>query len=533
MFKGHLTKDRRTRWVWLRLIAMLVLPAAAPFDEGKAGSDAPPAQPNVLILIGDDHVGGSLGIDGDPHKATPNLDRLVEQGVRFDRAVCNSPVCTPSRQSFITGRLPHAVGVTVLTTKLPDSAVTLGDWVSDHGYATAAVGKMHFNGPSKHGFAYRIDKPDWRKWLEDHPPEGGDQRRPWRPFRDPAAVWLNAEALNYGLPEVSMEAHFFADHAAEFLRSRQGKNQPFALVVGFNEPHSPFVFPREWQGRFQPDAFSVPPVSDFDRRDQPLIFKDLTPAQKQGIQAAYYTSVNYLDHELGRVLDALDASGLAENTIVVYLGDHGYLLGQHGRFEKHILYEPGLRVPLIFRWPKHLPEGRRVTEQVELVDLLPTLLDLCGLPNPPNIHGQSLTPLLNGEPGAKGRDIVFSEYLENEEAMVRSDRYKLIVGTGRRARQDGYETANPTPGPYKRLYDLQADPDETTNLHDQPDLASTLAKLQHALYTRLVTTREGRAQVPPNLSEIEAIHWCLVPRDAKHKAKPNAAKAKALNPRSE
>ena len=124
-------------------------------------SGATPRRPNLLILIADDHRGGTLGIDGDPRLATPRLDALARQGVRFDRAYCNSPVCTPSRQSFITGRLPHAVGVTQLATPLPESATTLGDWLGDRGYETAAIGKMHFNSPSRHGFPERIDTPDW------------------------------------------------------------------------------------------------------------------------------------------------------------------------------------------------------------------------------------------------------------------------------------------------------------------------------------------------------------------------------------
>src|SRR6185437_9088956 len=149
---------------------------------------------------------------------------------------------------------------------------------------------------------------------------------------------------------------------------------------------------------------------------------------------------------------------------VVYLGDHGYMLGQHGRFEKHCFYEPAIRVPLLVRWPGRLPEGRKVEEMVELVDLFPTVLELLGLPHPPDLHGRSLVPLLKDRPGSEGRDVVFGEYLENEEAMARSGRYKLIVGTGRRVRQDGYKNDHPLPGPYERLYDLQADPGETTDL---------------------------------------------------------------------
>jgi choline-sulfatase len=405
------------------------------------------------------------------------------------------------------------VGVTRLLTPLPDDAVTLGDWLGDLGYDTAAIGKMHFNGPSKHGFATRIDSNQWSNWLDAHPLPNGDHPRRWRPFQDPAAVWLNAEGHSFGLPLKAMESTYFVDHAARFLEEHKKKSNPFALVVSFNEPHSPFKFPHEYVGRYKADQFSAPALSDFDRAELPKVFASLKPDDVKGIQASYFTSLNFLDHQLGKVLDALEASGLADETIVVYLGDNGYMLGQHGRFEKHCFYESAVKVPLILRWPGHLPKDRRINDLVELVDLLPTLLDLAGQPLPPDLHGRSLKGLALGEPGAKGRDVVFSEYLENEEAMARSSRYKLIVGSGARHRRDGYETANPLPGPYERLYDLEADPGESTNLRDRPELAPIVADLRHQLFDRLTTTRGTRTPVPLGLSETEAIRWCLVPQD--------------------
>jgi choline-sulfatase len=497
---------------WLLTLLIVLRPDAGPTRVRAAREASPRATgPNLLILIADDHRGGTLGIDGDPRQATPRLDALARQGVRFSRAYCNAPVCTPSRQSFVTGRLPHAVGVTQLPTPLPDDAVTLGNWLGNLGYDTAAIGKMHFNSPNTHGFRERIDLGDWSAWLRAHPPEGGDQRRPWRPFKDPAPVWLNAECRSSGLPAASMDSAYFADQAAEFIRTH--RDRPFALVVGFYDPHSPFHFPREWEGRYPPESFPTHEPSEADRREQPLIFKAITDKESQGIQAAYYTSLSFLDHQVGRVLDALDSSGLAESTVVIFLGDNGYMLGEHGRFEKHCFFEPAVRVPLLVRWPRHLPEGRRVDAMVELVDVMPTILDLLSVAAPSDLHGKSLVPLLRDAPGASGRDVVVSEYLENEEAMARSERYKLVVGTGRRLRLDGYQSAHPLPGPYQRLYDLQADPGETTDLADRPDLAPVKAELFRRLYERLTSTRDGIAPVPPGLSPIEEVHWCLVPRD--------------------
>ncbi|MDR3639122.1 MAG: sulfatase-like hydrolase/transferase [Isosphaeraceae bacterium] len=503
-------------FAWAGLFAVLcVIPPESNLQRVRAPRPSPERRggPNVLIIVADDHAGGTLGIDGDPRQATPMLDALARQGVRFDRAYCNSPLCTPSRQALITGRLPHAVGVTRLSSKLPDDAVTLGDWLTDFGYRTAAYGKMHFNSRSRHGFSERLDTRDWRAWLEAHPPLGGDLRRPWHPFVDPPAVWLNAACRDAGLPEASMESTFYADRAVEFLRRRREDAAPFALVVSFYEPHSPFRFPRGDQGRYRPGQFPVPPLSDSDRREQPEVFRPLLPGDIQGIQAAYYTSLSFLDRQAGRVVAALDELGLGQDTLVVYVGDNGYLLGQHGRFEKHCMYEPAVRVPLLLRWPGRLPADRAVSDMVEMVDVLPTVLDLLNLPLPSDLHGQSLVAVAQGRAGAKGRDVVFSEYLECEEAMVRSERHKLVVGSGLRALKDGCVPRGTPPSAYERLYDLEADPGETTDVADRPELNAVRNELRRRLYERLTSTRLGVEPVPSGLNEAQAIQWCLVPRD--------------------
>lgn len=506
--------SRRLRWVFLLLLGFRPEPVAV-----GTPTPTPPAPlrqggpPNIVWIIADDHAGGTLGIDGDPRRATPCLDRLAREGVRFTRAFCNAPICTASRQSFLTGRYPHATGVTLLATPLREETTTLAECLGRAGYATAAIGKMHFNSDGRHGFDLRLDAPDWQRSLRANPPPTRERRRPWRPFQDPAAVWLNAAVEDSGLPDDAMEASFFVRQAVEYLRRNRGR--PFFLVVGFEEPHSPFHFPAGFPGRYRPDDFEAPPVDAEDRAQQPLVFRDLTTPEIRGIQAAYFSSLAFLDSKVGELLEAMDQLGLSENTIVVYLGDNGYMLGQHGRFEKHVLYEPAVRVPFLLRWPGHLggEGGRRVDEIVELVDLFPTMLDLCGVEPPPRLDGTSLAGLLRGTPGAKGRSYVFSEYPENEEAMIRSGRYKLIVGSGRRIRQDGYLSANPLPGYRERLFDLEADPGERTDLSGRPELAATQAELRTELWRRLVTTRPERLPVPPGLSEHEAILWCLRPTD--------------------
>jgi choline-sulfatase len=513
----------RNRLIFVACVAICTI--AAP--SSTAQQSAPwPASPNLLVIIADDHAAWALGIDGDPRRATPNLDALARQGTLFKRAYCNSPLCTPSRQSLITGKLPHAIGVTQLPTRLSDDVLTLGEWFRDLDFATAAIGKMHFNGPSAHGFDVRIDTPDWERNLRAHQPRGGDHRRPWRPIVSPAREWLNASALPMGLPAESMQSSFFVERAIAFLQEK--RNRPFAMIVSFYEPHSPFHFPDGWSGRFRPHQFAAFPISEQDRRQQPEIFAPLSDDDVKGIQAAYFTSLSFVDSRVGRLIDALDQTGLSAQTLVVYVGDNGYMLGQHGRFEKHCFYEPAVRIPMIMRWPGHIESARRIMDLVEMVDVMPTVLHLMNLPVPPKLQGVDLEPLLRKKLGAKGHDVVFSEYLENEEAMVRSDRYKLIVCTGRRLREDGYKTAEPwqRPGPYMRLYELVNDPDETTDLSQDAAHASIKDDLLSRMHERMTTTREGLEPTPSGLSRLDAIHWCLVPRDRRETPAPVKGKEK-------
>ncbi len=456
------------------------------------------------------------------HGAPRRTSTHSRQGALFERAYCNSPLCTPSRQSLITGLLPHAVGVTQLATPLPEEQLTLAEWLADQRYHTAAIGKMHFNGPSSHGFVLRVDTQDWLEHLRQHPPPRGDERRPWRPFVDPARQWLNAEATDAGLPVESMEATYFVDRAIEYLRGRH--NKPFFLVVSFYDPHSPFRFPRDWQPRFSPENFQVPQVSKRDRREQPAVFASLSPDDVRGIQAAYFTSLSFVDAQVGRLVRELDSTDLRERTLVVYVGDNGYMLGQHGRFEKHCMYEPAVRIPLIMRWPGHVPAGQRISDLVEMVNIAPTALHLLKLPTMPNHHGLDIAPLVQRKPGALAHDVVFSEYLENEEAMVRSSRFKLIVGTGQRLRQDGYHTAEPLPAqPYERLFDEIADPEENNDLSEDSRFSAVKDELIERMYERLVATRSDVKRNPRPGSIRREIDKYLVPPDKPPPPRPAPA----------
>ena len=477
----------------------------------------PSERPNFLFLVSDDHAGYVLGADGDRLARTPNLDRLAAEGVRFARHYCNAPVCTPSRQSFLTGLMPHAAGVTVLATALSEGKPTLARQLRAAGYTTAVFGKMHFNrppAPGQHGFQLVVTEAAvseaWNREVRPRPvPPEIQTKPPWRPFKDPARIWLNADKLPFPRYDEDMRGTYIARRAARFLQEHQGG--PFALWVSFQEPHSPFDFPLEDRELFDPSRFSPPPVGPEDAWQIPLIFRELSERDKQGIIAAYYTSVAFLDRNVGRVLEALRQAGLERNTLVIYMGDNGYCLGHHGRFEKHCCYEPALRIPLLVRWPGRLRPGV-VHDLTEAVDVAPTVLDLLGVEPLPGLHGRSLRPYLEGRRPAQPRDHISSEYLENEEACVRTARFKLVFCSGRRERQDGYRTDRPTPGRWIRLYDLAADPGEFTDV--ARNYPQQVVHLQRLMLERFRRTHPEASAEPQGLSVSEAIEFYLRPRDA-------------------
>jgi choline-sulfatase len=473
-------------------------------------------KPNFLFILADDHAGYVLGCDGNRDARTPNLDRLASEGTRFAAHHCNSPVCTPSRQSFLTGQLPHAAGVTVLATPLAVDKPTLAKQFQKAGYQTAVFGKMHFNRPAEpglHGFDVVMTEDEITKaWTSDvnpRPVVGRTKPAQWRPFRDAARIWLNADKLPLPRYDEDSRGSYIARRAIQYLE--ENRNRQFALWTSFQEPHSPFDFPIEDRDLFRASRFSVPRVGPEDAWQIPKVFRDLNDGDKQGIAAAYYTSVAFLDRNVGRVLDALRRLRIEEDTFVVYMADHGYDLGQHGRFEKHCGYEPALRVPLIMRYPGRIHKGV-VRDLTEHIDVPATIVDIMGLDPLPVTHGQSLRPYLESRRPAQPRDHIFSEYLENEEAYIKTFEWKYILCSGKRARKDGYEIDNPTPGRYRRLYDLHNDPGEFTDVAQKyPDI---VAKFEGLMLDRFRATHPDRESEPPRLTREEAIEFYLRPRDA-------------------
>jgi choline-sulfatase len=306
-----------------------------------------------------------------------------------------------------------------------------------------------------------------------------------------------------------MKGTYLANRAIQYLN--ENHEHPFALWISFMEPHSPYDFPVEDRGKFKRSQFMAPRTGPNDAGQIPLIFRELSNEEKRGINASYYRSVAFLDRNIGRVLAELRKLRLDENTFVVYMADHGYNLGQHGRFEKHCGYDPALHVPLMMRWPGRIRKGvcRDLTQHV---DVTATICDVMNLDPLPVLHGRTLRSyyLEKGKTDTP-REYVFSEYLDNEEAYIRTTKWKFIFCSGRRKRTDGYETDNPTPGRYRRLFDLEKDPGEFDDVSAKH--AEIVARMEEVMLQRFRDTHPDRDQEPQRLSRAEAIEYYLRPRD--------------------
>jgi choline-sulfatase len=508
----------------LFLLFVILIAGCQPTEEKDTATQPEVQYQNIVLIIGDDHSANVLGTYGNEAIRTPNLDRMASNGIQFNQAYSNAPLCSASRQSFLTGLYPHAAGVTLLRSPLDEDKITIADHLNQYGYTSAIIGKNHFNDwsqPSNHGFDYKIERKDYNQFIEttDVPdvPDTFATRPPWKPFRDHARTWLNADMLPGGQYDEFDIGTWYANQAAWFIEENQ--KSPLLLWVGFHEPHSPFNFPVEYRQRYQPDEVPYPTGSPEDDRWIPQVFRDLTEEERKGIIASYYTSVEYLDKNVGIILDKLESLGLTENTLVMYIGDHGYLLNDHKRFEKHMMWEPAVRSPLIVQGGGQLETGREVDALTEYVDLVPTMLEAVDIAPIEGLQGKSLLPLLKGDTSGH-KDYVFSEFLADNKAMVRGERFKYIFTTGRRDLQQGYATGYPAPGITHRLYDVINDPDETTNLYANPEYQQEVERMQEVMIQWFEETHPKADSVQDNWeTERKLIAFCEPPEGTDPNAK--------------
>lgn len=472
---------------WLTGLALtLILTLAA-----SAGSRVS-AAPNVLVILSDD-LNTGLGCYGHPQVKSPNIDRLASRGVRFERAYCQFPLCNPSRSSFMTGMRPDTTGVldnaAVFRARHP-GVVTMPQLFRKNGYFAARVGKIyHYGVPNQIGTSGLDDPPSWETFVNPKGRDVDDEAKIFsiKPGSGFGATlsWLAAD----GADAEQTDARG-AEAAVRLLE--QNKDRPFFLAVGFYRPHTPYVAPKKYFDMYPLDSIKV--VSAPGRDGVPAPALTVNPPdygisddlKRQAIRA-YYASTTFMDAQVGTVLDALDRLNLAEKTVVVFWSDHGYHLGEHGLWQKQSLFEESTHVPLVFAGPGVKAAGKSSPRVVELIDVYPTLADLCGLAAPAHLEGKSLKPLLDDPAGAWSRPALTQVRRGGGNASSKAQAKAKKAGQapaypGYSVRTDRYRYTEWDGGRLGRqLYDHRTDPDELHNLADDPKMAEVVADMKREL----------------------------------------------------
>ncbi|HRJ70712.1 MAG TPA: sulfatase-like hydrolase/transferase [Terrimicrobiaceae bacterium] len=469
---------------------------------------------NILLITSDQQHWSLLGCLNREVK-TPHLDRLAAQGTLFRRAYCTNPTCTPSRSSIITGMMPSAHGAWSLGTKLREDVPTVGDVFQAGGYATDLIGKAHFQPlrgteayPSLEAYPGLQDLDFWRgfhgpfygfqhvelnrshgdeahvgqhyaAWMEDAGFAG------WRKhFRAPTGT-TSGEYGAWSLPEEYHYNAWIAERTNARLSRHAGSGTPFFLWASFPDPHPPYLVPEPWASMFDPDELTLPGPVPGEHDLNPEHFRKTqeenpdfglmaneqpngnsghgchshlkSPSERARDLALYYGMMAMTDHYVGKILAHLEETGMADNTLVLFTSDHGHLYGQHGMTAKGPFhYEDLIRVPMIVRWPGHVPEGRQSDALQSLVDLSPTFLAAAGIGIPPFMCGVNQLPVWTGACESARSDVVVENRHQPNAIHMRTyvdSRYKLTI----------YRSQ-----PYGELFDLLEDPGEVRNLWNDP-----------------------------------------------------------------
>ena len=506
------------------------------------------SKPNILLITSDQQHWNTLG-RLNPEIYTPNLDRLAAEGTLYTRAYCTNPTCTPTRATLLTGKYASQHGAYSLGTKLPEFEATLNDRLREHGYHTALIGKAHFQPlqgtedfPSLEAYPILQDLDFWRAF--DEPFYGFDHVELARNHTDEAHVgqhyvlWMEEQGLtnwrDYFRPPtgnndtqhhkwlIPEEFHYNAwisERTCAMLDSYHAANEPFFLWASFFDPHPDYLVPEPWDTMYDPRKITVPTGTAGEHAHNPPHFQltqqenpDFSAWEEPGGNLAhgfhshlhdrdslaqdiaiYYGMVSCLDKYVGQIVAHLDQLGLGENTLIVFTSDHGHYFGQHGLIAKGAFhYDDGVRVPMIVRWPGHVPAGVQSDSLQSLVDYAPTFLGACDIDIPAEMTGINQLPVWQGHTSAL-RDWAIVENRHQPTTIHMKTyvnlRYKLTVYF----EQD-----------YGELFDLVADPQETCNRWDDPDYGDLKAKLfEDLLYAEIRKEEPLTAETAllPNKSE--------------------------------
>jgi arylsulfatase A-like enzyme len=476
-----------------------------------------PRRPNILLLFADQHRADVLGCAGHPDVKTPNLDRLAAAGVRFDRAYCQNGICVPSRVSMITGQYCRTTGILYNRRDRWEHLAkhpALHHVLKGNGYFTACIGKRHLVPGLEEGFDYSCTT------ISPTQDPSDENYRDWITAR--GQLWSHERDFQ-GCMKVPLMCHvsqtepqnrttaYVAAKTIEAIKRARKAGKPFFCWSSFIYPHQPYTPTPKWACAYDPDRIAKPqslhePVENLPTYLQGWRTKEGLPwcgawaARDESIYrryiAYYYALVSEVDEQIGVILKALEAEGLANNTIVVYAADHGDFAGGHGMWEKcslgHNVYEETLRVPLIVRIPGTAARGAVGNDLVELVDLYPTILDLVGIQPPADLElpGRSLVPALR-ESKPVGRTVAISENWS--QVTVITDRYKLGVWIEAPEKRFDFRARNKD-----MLFDRRTDPHETTNRIDDPDMNEVERQLRaHLAQWTARTPDEGKQAVAP------------------------------------
>ena len=470
-------------------------------------------RPNILWICTDQQRYDTIAALGNPYVSTPHIDRLVRGGVAFDYAYCQSPICTPSRASFLTGLYASTVrmnrnGNDVFPDDAPPPVTRM---LADVGYDCGLIGKLHL--ASAYGRIEPRTDDGYRYWQYSHAPrddwEVGHDYADW--VREKGEVLGELTKSVDGVPADFHQTTWCAEKTIEFIKEERG-GQPWLASVNIYDPHPPFNPPKTYRDQFDPAEMpgALFQASDLEQQQKleagdfqskgkdpkeldinsPIVPRSAAPglveAEGPGgrddrtLQAAYYAMIKLIDDQLGRVLQALEETEQLENTIVIFMSDHGETLGDHGLIQKGCRFYEGLvRVPLIFYCPGRIQEGIVSDALVEIVDVMPTILDFAGERVPSYVEGRSLLPILSGErPPSEHREGVRCEYFdaldqpdETRATMWRTRQFKLCVYHGHGLGE---------------LYDLEQDPNEFNNLWDDPEHQGVKAQLLHESFDAAV-----------------------------------------------
>jgi len=463
----------------------------------------PGAKPrNIIYILTDDHRFDTMSFMGHPFIETPNMDRLARDGAHFPNAFVTTSLCSPSRASIVTGQYAHNHRVVDNYNPAPDDHLYVQQYLQKAGYNTAFVGKWHFGGDI------------------DDPRAGFDH---WVGFKGQGVYWPHKtglkvkgryvpQAYNSGIningkrvPQKGYITDELTDYALDWLNARNNPEEPFFLYLSHKAAHADFLPPNRFAYRYQKKKVIQPPspATHPDLFHNPPMWMRNQRNSRHGVEFAYYTDLNMaeyyrrycetllaVDESVGRLLEWLEKHDQLESTLLVYMGDNGFLFGEHGLIDKRCAYEESIRVPLLMHCPEVIAKGKARSQVVANIDIAPTLLEVAGLRAPGRMDGRSFWRIAQGE-DIPWRDYLLYEYLWERNYpqtptmhALRGDRYKYI-------RYHGVWDVD-------ELYDLKADPKERRNLIDEPDKQELVKKLNQRLFEILKETGGDHVPLPPD-----------------------------------